>query len=209
MLRTCWKRHQPARQRSVATRRVAHDPGGGTHRPGGRRDRRGTRHRPANRGGAGRQRRQGRGPGPRGPGPRGDPGRSPATSATMPPSRPRSCGWSGELGEVSVLVLNAGIFPIVPFEETTLELWNRTMAINLTGAFLCARRALPGMREAALRAGRRHRLERRQGRRGPHRRRVCGLEGRGHDPDEVDRQRVRRHSGSRPTPSRRRSSTRR
>lgn len=53
-----------------------------------------------------------------------------------------------ELGQVSVLVLNAGIYPIVPFEETTRELWDRTMAINLTGAFLCARRALPAMREA-------------------------------------------------------------
>jgi 2-hydroxycyclohexanecarboxyl-CoA dehydrogenase len=53
-----------------------------------------------------------------------------------------------ELGEVSVLVLNAGIYPIVPFEETTREIWDRTMAINLTGAFLCARRALPAMREA-------------------------------------------------------------
>ena len=53
-----------------------------------------------------------------------------------------------DLGPVSVLVLNAGIFPIVPFEETTLELWERTLAINLTGAFLCAKRALPGMREA-------------------------------------------------------------
>jgi NAD(P)-dependent dehydrogenase (short-subunit alcohol dehydrogenase family) len=52
-----------------------------------------------------------------------------------------------ELGSVSVLVLNAGIFPIVPFEETTRELWDRTLAINLTGAFLCARRALPAMRE--------------------------------------------------------------
>lgn len=51
-----------------------------------------------------------------------------------------------ELGTTSVLVLNAGIFPIVAFEETTLELWNRTLAINLTGAFLAARRALPGMR---------------------------------------------------------------
>ena len=50
------------------------------------------------------------------------------------------------LGTVSVLVLNAGIFPIVPFLETTRELWDRTMAINLTGAFLCARRAIPGMR---------------------------------------------------------------
>ncbi len=51
------------------------------------------------------------------------------------------------LGTVSALVLNAGIYPIVPFEETTRELWDRTMAINLTGAFMCARRALPGMRD--------------------------------------------------------------
>jgi NAD(P)-dependent dehydrogenase (short-subunit alcohol dehydrogenase family) len=51
------------------------------------------------------------------------------------------------LGRVSVLVLNAGIFPVVPFEETTLDTWNRCLAINLTGAFLCARRAVPGMRE--------------------------------------------------------------
>ena len=53
-----------------------------------------------------------------------------------------------DLGAVSVLVLNAGIYPIVPFEETTREIWDRTLAINLTGAFLCARRALPAMREA-------------------------------------------------------------
>ena len=53
-----------------------------------------------------------------------------------------------DLGAASVLVLNAGIYPIVPFEETTREIWDRTMAINLTGAFLCARRALPSMREA-------------------------------------------------------------
>lgn len=53
-----------------------------------------------------------------------------------------------QLGPVSVLVLNAGIYPIVPFEETTREIWDRTLAINLTGAFLAARRALPAMREA-------------------------------------------------------------
>jgi len=52
-----------------------------------------------------------------------------------------------DLGTVSVLVLNAGIYPIVPFEETSRELWDKTIAINLTGAFLCARRAVPGMRE--------------------------------------------------------------
>lgn len=53
-----------------------------------------------------------------------------------------------QLGNVSVLVLNAGIFPIVPFEQMSLELWQRTLDVNLTGGFLCARRALPNMREA-------------------------------------------------------------
>ena len=52
-----------------------------------------------------------------------------------------------------------------PFEETTRELWDRTMAINLTGAFLCARRALPGDARGGLRTHRRDRLERGQGRR--------------------------------------------
>lgn len=50
------------------------------------------------------------------------------------------------LGKVTVLVLNAGILPLVPLEETSTELWERTLAINLTGGFLAARRALPGMR---------------------------------------------------------------
>ncbi len=53
-----------------------------------------------------------------------------------------------ELGAVELLVLNAGIYVVEPFEETTLESWRRTIDVNLTGAFLCARRALPKMREA-------------------------------------------------------------
>jgi NAD(P)-dependent dehydrogenase (short-subunit alcohol dehydrogenase family) len=52
-----------------------------------------------------------------------------------------------ELGPVDLLVLNAGIFVIEPFEETTLASWRGTLDINLTGAYLCARRALGGMRE--------------------------------------------------------------
>jgi 3-oxoacyl-[acyl-carrier protein] reductase len=51
-----------------------------------------------------------------------------------------------ELGPVQLLVLNAGIFVIESFEETSLASWQRTLDVNLTGAFLCARRALPGMR---------------------------------------------------------------
>jgi NAD(P)-dependent dehydrogenase (short-subunit alcohol dehydrogenase family) len=50
------------------------------------------------------------------------------------------------LGAPSVLVIGAAISPVVPFEQTSPELWERTLAINLTGAFLVARRALPGMR---------------------------------------------------------------
>jgi 2-hydroxycyclohexanecarboxyl-CoA dehydrogenase len=50
------------------------------------------------------------------------------------------------LGPVSVLVLNAGITTLVPFEKTSAELWERTLSINLTGAFHAARRAVPGMR---------------------------------------------------------------
>jgi 2-dehydro-3-deoxy-L-rhamnonate dehydrogenase (NAD+) len=53
-----------------------------------------------------------------------------------------------ELGPVELLVLNAGIFVIEPFEETAPAAWRRTLDVNLTGAFLCARRALPKMREA-------------------------------------------------------------
>lgn len=51
-----------------------------------------------------------------------------------------------ELGTVSVLVVNAGIYPISPFEQTSLELWRRTLDVNLTGGFLCCRRVLPAMR---------------------------------------------------------------
>jgi NAD(P)-dependent dehydrogenase (short-subunit alcohol dehydrogenase family) len=53
-----------------------------------------------------------------------------------------------ELGPVSILVLNAGIFVIEPFEDTTLASWQRSVDVNLTGAFIVARRCLPAMREA-------------------------------------------------------------
>lgn len=53
-----------------------------------------------------------------------------------------------ELGVVELLVLNAGIFIVEPFESTTLDQWQRSLDVNLTGPFLCAQRALPGMRAA-------------------------------------------------------------
>jgi glucose 1-dehydrogenase len=54
----------------------------------------------------------------------------------------------GELGgPIDLLVNNAGIEKPFPLEEMPLEEWNRVLAVNLTGAFLCSReyvRRLPG-----------------------------------------------------------------
>jgi NAD(P)-dependent dehydrogenase (short-subunit alcohol dehydrogenase family) len=55
-----------------------------------------------------------------------------------------------ELGAVELLVLNAGIYIVEPFEDTSLASWQATIDVNLTGAFLCARRALPAMRKAGF-----------------------------------------------------------
>jgi NAD(P)-dependent dehydrogenase (short-subunit alcohol dehydrogenase family) len=51
----------------------------------------------------------------------------------------------GEL-EVDVLVNNAGVSSSAPVHRTTLEEWDRQLRVNATGAFLCARAVLPGMR---------------------------------------------------------------
>lgn len=53
-----------------------------------------------------------------------------------------------KLGPPTILVLNAGIFPIEPLEQVSLQSWQRTMSVNLDGAFLCAREVLPHMRKA-------------------------------------------------------------
>ncbi len=52
------------------------------------------------------------------------------------------------LGPISILVNNAGQAESAPFSKTSLELWQRMLAVNLTGSFLCAREALPDMLEA-------------------------------------------------------------
>lgn len=48
-------------------------------------------------------------------------------------------------GPVDILINNAGITPSAPLERTELSMWNQTLAINLTGAFLCSREALSDM----------------------------------------------------------------
>ena len=58
-------------------------------------------------------------------------------------------GAAGErFGRVDLLFNNAGRgAPAVPIDELPVETWRAVVDVNLTGAFLCARRALPGMRE--------------------------------------------------------------
>jgi 3-oxoacyl-[acyl-carrier protein] reductase len=53
-----------------------------------------------------------------------------------------------ELGSVGVLVNNAGFTKDGLAVRYAQETWNTTVAINLNGAFLCSRRALPRMLKA-------------------------------------------------------------
>ena len=46
-------------------------------------------------------------------------------------------------GELRVLVNNAGIAEFAGVEESTLESFQRIMAVNVTGVFLCSKAALP------------------------------------------------------------------
>src|SRR6266850_4791769 len=49
--------------------------------------------------------------------------------------------------EVDILVNNAGIAESAPLTKTADELWQRHLAINLSGTFYCMREALPHMIE--------------------------------------------------------------
>jgi glucose 1-dehydrogenase len=46
------------------------------------------------------------------------------------------------LGTIDILVNNAGLQQDAPFHELTLAQWNKVLAVNLTGQFLCSREAV-------------------------------------------------------------------
>ena len=51
-----------------------------------------------------------------------------------------------QFGKIDILVNNSGIMgPTAPLVKVSREDWERTFAVNLTGAFLCAKHALPDM----------------------------------------------------------------
>ncbi|HEX7155924.1 MAG TPA: SDR family NAD(P)-dependent oxidoreductase [Burkholderiaceae bacterium] len=49
------------------------------------------------------------------------------------------------LGAVTILVNNAGVASAAPAVRTSLDEWNRLLAIDLTGPFLCTQQVLKGM----------------------------------------------------------------
>lgn len=57
-------------------------------------------------------------------------------------------GVRTELGQIDILVNNAAIRPHVPFEELSVEEWDRIQNTNLRSAFISAREVIPDMVDA-------------------------------------------------------------
>jgi 3-oxoacyl-[acyl-carrier protein] reductase len=57
-----------------------------------------------------------------------------------------------ELPFLNILVANAGSGRIVPFLDLTLDEWDETLALNLTGTFLCCQRAAQMMADGPAEA---------------------------------------------------------
>ncbi|MCJ9429956.1 SDR family NAD(P)-dependent oxidoreductase [Kordiimonas marina] len=55
-----------------------------------------------------------------------------------------------ENGTPDILINNAGAAETAPFERTSTDLWHRMLDVNLTGAFLMTRAALPQMKKTGF-----------------------------------------------------------
>ena len=51
-----------------------------------------------------------------------------------------------QLGSIDILVNSAGLLTESPLEDMTLAMWNETIAVDLTGVFLCCREVVGEMR---------------------------------------------------------------
>ncbi|MDC0683548.1 SDR family NAD(P)-dependent oxidoreductase [Sorangium atrum] len=58
---------------------------------------------------------------------------------------PALAALEGQLGHIDVLVNNAGVAESAPFDRTSDALWDRMLAVNVTGAFALCRALIPKM----------------------------------------------------------------
>ncbi|HEX3487896.1 MAG TPA: SDR family NAD(P)-dependent oxidoreductase [Streptosporangiaceae bacterium] len=70
------------------------------------------------------------------------------TDVSQPADVERLLAAAAQAGPPAALVCAAGVLTSVPFADTTTAIWNETLAVNLTGAFLCCRTAFTAMRAA-------------------------------------------------------------
>jgi NAD(P)-dependent dehydrogenase (short-subunit alcohol dehydrogenase family) len=70
------------------------------------------------------------------------------TDVSKPADVERLFTEAKQAGNPTALVCAAGALTSVPFADTTAEIWNETLAVNLTGTFLCCRAAFEAMSEA-------------------------------------------------------------
>lgn len=52
-----------------------------------------------------------------------------------------------KLGRCDVLVNNAGIYPVQPFDEIDFAAWRRVLSVNLDGTFLMCKACVPSMKD--------------------------------------------------------------
>ena len=51
------------------------------------------------------------------------------------------------LGTIDILVNSAGLLTESPMQDMTLDMWNETLSVDLTGVFLCCREVVAEMRQ--------------------------------------------------------------
>jgi glucose 1-dehydrogenase len=56
-----------------------------------------------------------------------------------------------EFGTIDILVNNAGLQQDAPFDQLTLQQWNKVLGVNLTGQFLCTREAVREFKRRGVR----------------------------------------------------------
>jgi NAD(P)-dependent dehydrogenase (short-subunit alcohol dehydrogenase family) len=53
-------------------------------------------------------------------------------------------------GQIDLLVNNAGVFKLTPFENLSLDEWHETLSINLTGAFIWSKAVWPHIADGQI-----------------------------------------------------------